>query len=223
MYKVAIAGDTHLIRNACSLLLKSIGLVVLFHASDGLQLKEFLADANILPDIIFMEIDMPGMNGIDVTEYISTHHSLIKVIAFSIFCNDFHISKILKSGAKGYLTKNTNEEEILLAVNCAMNNTIFLPKAMVKEWKIPDDYFNPDSYKKYKPILLNEKQYEFLTYCSIDLSYKEIAKNMGVSYATVDTYRKAVSKKLAIYTRQGLTAYAIKQGLYIYHLHTVLV
>lgn len=217
MIKVVIADDIALVRRAFTLICQSIGFVVLYQACNGLDLQEYLSHADMLPDIIIMDIDMPVINGIDATAYVSLHHPLIKVIGLSIFCNDRHIINMLKNGAKGYLTKNTDNEEILTAVKSVMSNGMFIPSSILEEWKIPSCYLKPDNNKKYKTILLNTKEYEFLSYCATDFGYKEIADKMNVEYKTIDNYRAAVSKKLNIHTRQGLAVYAVKHGLYIYN------
>jgi len=84
---------------------------------------------------------------------------------------------------------------------------------LVEEWKIPANYLKPNYQKKYRTRLLNDKEYEFLGYCALDLGYKEIAGKMGVGYKTIDTYRATVTKKLNIHTRAGLAVYTIKHGL----------
>jgi len=217
MIKVVIADDVALVRQAFTLICQSIGFLVLYQACNGLNLQEYLSNTDLLPDIIFMDINMPISNGIDSTAYVSSHHPMIKVIVLSIFCNDIHIINMLKSGAKGYLTKNTDKEEILFAVTTVMNNDIYIPSSILEEWKIPACYLECGNQKKYKPVLLNTKEYEFLGYCASDLGYKEIADKMSIEYKTIDNYRASVSKKLDIHTRQGLAVYAVKHGLFVYN------
>jgi DNA-binding NarL/FixJ family response regulator len=217
MIKVVIADDVALVRQAFTLICQSIGFLVLYQACNGLNLQEYLANTDVLPDIIFMDINMPVINGIDTTAHVSSHYPMIKVIVLSVFCNDIHIINMLKYGAKGYLTKNTEKEEILFAVTTVMKDNIYIPPSILEEWKIPACYLKSDNKKKYKPVLLNTKEYEFLSYCASELSYKEIAVRMNVEYKTIDNYRASVAGKLDIHTRQGLAVYAVKHGLYIYN------
>ena len=217
MLKVALAEDHELLRNTLALYLKDIGFQIMYKACDGKDLQEYLSYTPILPDIILMDIEMPRLNGIDATAYVSTHHQSIKVIGLSLYCSDLHIINLLKNGAKGFMPKGAKVQEILFAINKVMNDEIFIPADILAEWKIPEDYLKPNYQKKYKPILLNKKEYEFLSCCASEWSYKEIADKMNVEYKTIDNYRAAVSAKLNIRTRQGLAVYAVKHGLYIYN------
>jgi len=217
MFKVVLAEDHELLRTSLALYLKDIGLQILYKACNGKDLQEYLSNAPILPDIILMDIEMPFINGIDATAYVSKHHPSIKVIGLSFYSNDLHIINLLKNGAKGYMAKGVSAQEISVAINAVMNNEIFIPTPILEEWEIPAEYLKPDYQKKYKTTLLNTKEYEFLSYCASEWSYKEIADKMNVEYKTIDNYRAAVSAKLNIHTRQGLAVYTVKQGLYIYN------
>ncbi len=213
MIKVAIAEDLPLIREALSLILQSIGLVVLFHACNGEDLQNFLCETLFFPDIIFMDIKMPVINGIEATDFVTNHHPSIKVIALSVFCHEKLIIEMLRKGARGYLTKHADPEQIQLAVTTVMQNEIFIPEDILKAWKIPAVYLNPDNKKRLKTHLLNEREYEFLSFCATDYEYKEIATRMGIQYATLNVYRASVCEKLNIHTKAGLAVYAITNGL----------
>jgi two-component system invasion response regulator UvrY len=120
---------------------------------------------------------------------------------------------MLRNGARGYLTKNTEPEELLRAAQTVMNDEIYLTPAVAEKWKISPAYLTGPNKKKYKTNLMNDREYEFLSYCATDMGYKEIAEEMGVQYKTIDSYRASVTEKLNIHTRSGLAAYAIKYGL----------
>lgn len=215
MYTVAVANECAFLRNAISLICRNHGLSVLFQASNGLILQEYLSSAILFPDIIFMDVYMPGINGIEATAFISQHYPLIKVIALSLYCHEKLIIDMLKCGARGYLTKDTEFEEILVAVQAVMNDEIYIHAKVIEKWKIPANYLKPNPHNKYKTRLLNGREYEFVSYCATDMGYKEIAYKMGLKYKTVDNYRAAVCEKLNIHTKAGLAAYAVKHGLTI--------
>ena len=93
------------------------------------------------------------------------------------------------------------------------NNEIYIPDNILKEWKIPTDYLKSNNIKKFKTHLLNEREYEFLSYCATDYEYKGIADRMDIEYATLNIYRASVCKKLNIHSRAGLAVYAKHYGL----------
>jgi DNA-binding NarL/FixJ family response regulator len=121
---------------------------------------------------------------------------------------------MLRSGAWGYLTKNDAEpEEIRSAIDAVMNHELYLSPTVLKEWRIPSDYLKPGYHNNYKTSLLNEREYEFLSFCGTGMEYKEIAAKMKVKLSTINSYSYNVFEKLDIHTRAGLAAYAIKHGL----------
>lgn len=215
MIKVVIVEDQPLTRKALSVIFNSIGLFILFQACNGADLQAFLGETMVFPDIIFMDISMPIINGIEATAFVTDHHPLIKVIALSVFCHEKLIMDMLRNGAKGYLHKSSDPEQFEFAIDVVMNNGMYIPDDIMKEWKIPAEYLKPNNIKKFKTHLLNEREYEFLHYCASDKEYKEIADKMGIQYATLNIYRASVCEKLDIHTRHGLALYAMQNGLNI--------
>jgi DNA-binding NarL/FixJ family response regulator len=218
MYKIVIAEDNPIMRRGLALICETLGLFVLFLANDGQQLEDYLAacetGSDLFPDIILMDISMPVINGITATTFITMHFPRIRVIALSLFSQEKLIIDMLRSGAWGYLTKNDAEpEEIRSAIDAVMNHELYLSPTVLKEWRIPSDYLKPGYHNNYKTSLLNEREYEFLSFCGTGMEYKEIAAKMKVKLSTINSYSYNVFEKLDIHTRAGLAAYAIKHGL----------
>ena len=212
MYKIAIVDDHTLIREAFADMFQNLDLDVLFTASNGKEMLDYLLNRVSLPDIIFMDINMPVMDGITATAIIATHYPPIKVIALSGFCNEKLVIDMLKNGAQGFITKDAGKEEIRQAITMVMKNEKYVPAKILSEQNIPVKYLKSSDHKKYRTSLLNDREYEFLGYCASDLGYKEIAYEMGVHYKTIDTYRASVAQKLNIRTRAGLAVYAVMNG-----------
>lgn len=212
MYKIAIVDDYTLIREAFTDMFQKLGMDVLFTACNGKEVQTRLLNDPSLPDIIFMDINMPVMDGITATAFIAAHFPSIKVIALSGFCNEKHVIDMLKNGARGFITKDAGKEEVGHAITTIMKDEKYIPAKIISEQKIPAKYLKSNNNKKYKTKLLNDREYEFLGYCATDLGYKEIACEMGVHYKTIDTYRASVAQKLKIRTRAGLAVYAAING-----------
>lgn len=213
MINIAFADDLCLMKNALSLFYESIGFKVLFSASDGESLLHHLSVSTLLPDIVFLEISIPQINGIHATKLISENYPGVRVIAFSAYCHEKHVIDMLNMGAMGYLTKNSEPVEILSAAQAVLNNRIYIPSGVLRDCGIPAHIIGTASTKLLRTQMLNKREYEFLAYCASDLSYKEIARKMKVKYKTIDTYRATVSRKLCIQTRSGLAVYATRHNL----------
>lgn len=213
MYTIAMANNTALLREAFLAIFRSTGMFVLLLAFSGPELLEYLSHAAPVPDIVFIDLDISFPEGLRTISHITANYPLIKVIALSAFCSEKHIIDVLNAGARGYLTRDTDKEEILFAANKVMSNDTYIPARILQECRFPVAYLKPGGRKKYKTHLLNEREYEFLSYCATSMSYKEIAHKMCVKYKTIDTYRATVGEKLDIHTRSGLAVYAVKNGL----------
>ena len=213
MLKIVIVDDSPLMRKALSLIFQAFGVIVLFQARDFSELKEYLFQDAVIPDVIFLDIDISTADFTQSFKYLNEHFPFTRIVAVSLFNHEKLIIDVLRNGAMGYLSKHTEPEELLRAAQTVMNGEIYLSPEVVEKWKIPTGYLTASNRKKCKTILLNDREYEFLSYCARDMGYKEIAEEMGVQYKTIDSYRASVTEKLQIHTRSGLAAYAIKYGL----------
>ncbi len=213
MCTVAIVNRHPFLRHAISSVCLDTGLTVFQLARDGMELLEYLNNASPLPDIIFIDIDLPGKGGIEVARTISLTWPAIKIICFATVCHEKHITDMLRNGAAAYLTNDSEPQEIVRAIQAVREGRIYIPVEIIEEWKIPASYLYPRPKEKFRNRLLSDREYEFLEFCASDLSYKEIAHLMSVEYKTIDNYRAAVSSKLNIHTRAGLAVYAGKYGL----------
>jgi len=120
------------------------------------------------------------------------------------------IIKMFRLGAKGYLLKNTEPEELRVALDSVMNKNVYLSEYISAKLV---SGLNQNADKDATEIVLNEKEREFLRWTCTELSYKEISEKMYVSARTVDDYRQALFAKLNVHSRVGLVMYAIKNGI----------
>jgi len=213
MLKIVIVDDSPLMRKALSLIFQTFGAIVLFQAQDLKALQECLFQDTVLPDVIFMYIDSSVIVWRRTFDFLTEHFPFVNIVAMSAFNHEKLVVDVLRWGARGYLSKQTEPEELLRAAQTVTAGEIYLSPEVAKRWKIPASYLVSSNRKKCKTILLNDREYEFLSYCATDMGYKEIAGEMGVQYKTIDSYRASVTEKLNIHTRSGLAAYAIKYGL----------
>ncbi len=207
--RVAVVDDHTLLRNALAKLIDSFdSFYVYFEAENGVDLKEKIKQ-KMIPDVILLDVNMPGMNGYETAEWLYKHYPQIKVLALSMYSDENTIIRMLKLGAKGYIMKTAEPEELKMALESVVEKNFYISElisgkiigGLNRNTEMPDE-FN-----------LTDKEKEFLKWSCTDLSYKEIAEKMYVSTRRVEDHRNALFEKLKIKSRIGLVIFAIKNGL----------
>ncbi|ASE63808.1 response regulator transcription factor [Chryseobacterium indologenes] len=181
---------------------------VIYVCENGKDLIQKLGDGNPIPDIILLDISMPIMDGFETAVWLTKNHPDIKIMALSMQGDDNSVIKMIRSGAKGYLLKNTHPKDLETALTRLNTDGFFYP-----EWasKIIFSNLNKDKQTE-TTIRISEREKEFLKYTVTELSYKEIADKMCCSPRTVESYRDQLCEKLELKTRVGLAVFAIKNG-----------
>ena len=120
MANIVLTDDHSLLRNGLAELVKSLGHNVLFEADNG---KDFIAKLNAdnLPEVVLMDINMPEMDGFETTQWLKQNHPDIKVLALSMYDNETSIIRMLKCGARGYILKDSEPAELKEAIYAIMN------------------------------------------------------------------------------------------------------
>ncbi|MEO5681518.1 MAG: response regulator transcription factor [Chitinophagaceae bacterium] len=209
-YKIAIADDHILVRKAISRLINSFeGYSVFFEVDNGNELKKQVVETG-LPDVVLMDINMPNGNGYDTTSWLRRNYPVVKVLALSMLSDEAVIIKILKLGAKGYILKTMEPEELKNALDAVIKNDFYLPD-VISGKIISGLQHNMDEDKK--EIILTEKEKTFLQLLSSEMTYKEIAAVMSVSSRMIDGYKSALCERFLVKTRVGLVMYAVKNKL----------
>lgn len=212
MSTIALTDDHTLLRNGLAQLVQSLGHTVLFEADNGIDFQQKLNSKN-LPELVLMDINMPQLDGYQTTQWLKENHPEVKVLALSMYDNENSIIKMLKSGAKGYILKDSEPTELKAAIEAILSKGYYYSdlvsgKLMHAINKLDDEN---DGLKNLVP--LNDRETEFLKLACSELTYKEIADKMFVSPRTIDGYRDALFEKLLLKTRVGLVMYAIKNRI----------
>jgi len=210
--KVVLIDDHVLLRNGLANLVKSFDdYTVLFEANNGQHFMEQL-NANHLPDIVLMDINMPGKNGFETTLWLKHNYPYVKVLALSMYDNEQSIIRMLKNGAKGYILKDTDPREFKAALDSVYSKGYYYSELVAG--KLIHAVNNLDDAESGTHSLgLNERELEFIRLSCTEMTYKEIADKMFLSPRTIDGYRDALFEKLNIKTRVGLVMFAIKNGI----------
>ena len=208
--QVGIADDHSLLRSALAKLINTFdGYSIMFEADNGKDLRNKILQHQV-PEIVLLDVNMPEMDGYEITGWLHKNYPQIKVLVLSMLSDERTIIKMFRLGAKGYLLKNAEPEELKRALDSLMNKNVYLSE-YVSDKLVSGLHKNAD--RDMQPVVLNEREREFLRWACTELAYKEIAEKMNVSVRTIDDYRQALFAKLEVHSRVGLVLYAIKNGL----------
>ena len=184
------------------------GIEVIGQATNGREIVEICAHTQA--DVVIMDVSMPGMDGIEATRAIIKKNSKIKVLGLSMYNDSNFISGLLKTGASGYILKNTGKEELVTALRAICSGGSYLGQEVSNT--LLDTFM-----KKDKRFQLDEKlshrEEEVLESITMGLTTQEIAKKLFISKNTVETHRKNLLYKLAAKNTAELITKAYKKGL----------
>lgn len=209
-YSVVIVDDHTLLSQAISAMVNTFNkFKVLYTCKNGQELVDkFSASPKNIPDIVLMDINMPVMNGIEATHWISENHESVHVMALSVEDADATILKMLKAGAIGYLLKDTEKGVLENALKEIVENGFYHSK------KVTTLLMQSLTGAGKTDIDFKENELTFMKLACTEMTYKEIADKMSLSPKTIDGYRDNLFTKLNVKNRVGLVMYAVKHKIY---------
>jgi len=190
--KIAIVDDHQLFRDGIhSLLSKHDEFEIVISSENGKDFFEALKKGN-LPEILLLDLTMPEMNGFEVLIRLKKKYPRIKAIAISMHDDGNYIMQSIRGGAFGYLLKNADEEELLLAIDTVLNGNKYFNQ------EISQKMINIMSLEGVSPKKLSPKEMEILKLIADGQTTKEIAQKLFISTRTVETHRNNMMKKLEV-------------------------
>lgn len=207
---IVIVDDHTLIAKALKSIISNFEhFEVLYECENGGELIEKLKSNKNLPSVILLDISMPVMDGFETAKWINENHPEIKIMALSMQDDDESVIKMIKNGANGYLLKNTHPADLEKALQKIVFDGFYYPdwtsKIIISNLKQPEKSLKDT-------IKFTERELEFLSYTTTEMSYKEIAEKMFCSPRTIESYRDNLFEKLEVKTRVSLAVYALKNG-----------
>ncbi len=210
--KIVLADDHQIVRHGLRNLLETeLDMKVVAEADNGRAVLRPVKELS--PDVVIMDIAMPGLNGIEATRQILAECPGVKVIALSMHSDSLFVLNMLKAGASGYLLKDCALEELIKAIRTVVDQKTYLSpgisdvviKDFVSGWS---NAAAPGAFS-----VLTAREREVLQLMAEGKSTNQIADCLCVSVKTVETHRKQIMNKSGIHSVAELTKYAIRQGL----------
>jgi DNA-binding NarL/FixJ family response regulator len=210
--RILIADDHRIMREGLRALLgKQDAFVVVGEAEDGRKAVEMAA--RLRPDVVIMDLTMPGLNGIEATRQIVAADSGMKVIALSIHSDHRFVRQMFEAGAMGYLLKEGAFEELARAIRIVADGKAFVSPGIAGV--LIDDLVHRTGGRETPAGVraLSSREKEVLQLLAEGKSTKEIAAILRVGAKTVETHRRQIMLKLQLDSVAELTKYAIREGL----------
>jgi DNA-binding NarL/FixJ family response regulator len=208
--RVLLADDHTLVRAGLRKLLESIPCMeVVGEAGDGLQLLDMVE--KLQPQVVLMDIAMPGLNGLEATGRLIKSWPSIRVLILSMHQNAEYVRQALRQGAVAYLLKDAAPLELEWALAAVLRGETYLSPAVSKG--VVSDYVHRLRSEEQPADALTPRQREVLQLIAEGQSTKEIARRLDLSVKTVETHRTQLMKQLDIHEVAGLVRYAIREGL----------
>jgi DNA-binding NarL/FixJ family response regulator len=210
--KIVIAEDHTILREGLKALLLSCNeLEVIGEAEDGREAVKLASELE--PDLMLMDLSMPRMNGIEAIKEIKKRNPEIKILILTVYKTEEYVLASLQAGADGYILKEANHSEFLLAIkNVLMGKNYLSPEI---SGKVIEGYLKGQQHQAPVTIwdTLTSREREILKLVGEGYKNREIADDLCISLKTVEKHRENLMKKLDLHTASALTSYAIEKGL----------
>lgn len=196
------------------------GLRMLFQAEPDMEIvgeagsgaEAVVAAAELRPDVVIMDVAMPGMGGIEATRRIKAATPDTAVLALTMHEDEQYFFEMLDAGAAGYIPKRAAPDDLISAIHAVAEGNVFLHSTLAK-FLIRDMAEKAQSGAQPADRMLTQREQEVLTYIAEGYTNREIAEALVISVKTVDRHRENIMAKLDVHSRVELVKYAIRRGL----------
>jgi two-component system, NarL family, response regulator NreC len=212
MISILLADDHKVVCKGLKALLNAeADFEVVGEANDGLEAVQLAG--KLRPDILLVDLMMPGLNGLEVTRQVSQHAGSTRVIVLSMHSNEAYVLEALHNGAGGYVLKQSSEEDLIEGIRQVAAGQRYLSPPLTE--RAINSYFErarateiPDVYDQ-----LTEREREVLQLAAEGFNNSEIGSKLSISPRTVETHRMNLMEKLSIRTQTELVRYALRRGI----------
>jgi len=210
--KVIIADDHAIVRQGIRHVLEEVpGLEVIADASDGQEVLDLLKDHQ--PNLLVLDISMPNKTGLDVAKELRGQGSEVPILILSMHDNPEYVLEAVRSGADGYILKDTGPAELRDAVEAVHGGKEYFAERVTHQLSVALREELEREQQRTRLDQLTGREREVLVGVADGRTNREIAEDFGISPRTVETHRERVMAKLRIRTVAGLTRFVLEHGL----------
>jgi len=207
---IIITDDHFLIREGlCKIISLEENMNIISNCSSAKELFDILENNNNTPDVILLDINMPGENGLETLKKIKDNYKNIKVIMLTVENDKKTIKNALQIGTDGYILKESAGSEIVTAINSVVKNNIHIDKNLLKIISYDVTVKNTKDIA----IVLNKKEIEILYHIANGLTNKEISEKIDLAEKTVKNYCWEIFKKINVKNRVDASIFAFKNDI----------
>ena len=208
--RIVLADDHTIVRRGIRMLLESLeGVSVIAEAADGLEAFDLVLSHQ--PDLLLADISMPGYSGLDLTRRLAEEGSPTAVVILSMHSDSDFVHRAVQAGARGYVLKGSDLQELQMAIQAVIRGELFLSPAVTGP--IVERYLDRGAPGELPCSELTPRQREVLRLIAEGETTKAMAHRLGISVKTVESHRSQLMERLKIYDVAGLVRHAIRNGL----------
>jgi two-component system, NarL family, invasion response regulator UvrY len=212
MHNIFLVDDHVLLRDALAAYIDTFdGCRVVGLAADGLELTQKI-DKGTQPDIVILDLNMPRMDGYATAEWLKKNKPNVKILILTMYDSEVALIRLLQTGVRGFMKKDIMPHDLKAAIHSVAENGYYYCNAATG--RLASFFFKDEKgHAAFEKSLLTPLEISFLKLASTDLTYKEIAAELGMTARAIDGYRDALFEKLDVKSRVGLAIYAVKCGI----------
>lgn len=215
---VFLADDHSIVREGLRTLIEAqSGMTVVGEATDGAEAwhgVRTMAAQGVAPDVVIMDVSMPGMGGVEATAKIHESLPTIKILVLSMHEDRSYLRSLLEAGAAGYVLKRSAATELVRAIQTVVSGGVYLDPALAATVarSFVEDGRSMRTTRSTAPPTLSEREESVMRLIAQGYANKEIAAQLHLSVKTVETYKARSMEKLELDSRVDLIRYALAQG-----------
>lgn len=217
MIQLILVDDHKIIRDGIRSMLRSeTDITIVGEAANGHEVMNLLPNMPI--DLVVMDINMPEMDGFETSLYIARHYPAVKVLVLSMLDHEKYVNRMLESGVRGYVLKNTGKDELLHAIRTVASGSIYIGSEIAvnllkKSQSAPSFVPVVDKSATTEMVKLSKREMEVLQLMAEGYTNAEIADKLFTSKRTIESHRKNLLAKTEVKNTAALIRYALSKGI----------